>query len=211
MFKRRDKFLKYFMDIVGFLLFTLTATGTPGPNNIMVLASGVNFGYKRTIPHLLGIAIGYAIMIFILSLGGIQILERFPTFYEILRYIGIAYLLCLAFTIATTRPLSKKQEDVFKKHPFSFFQAALFQWVNPKAWLTSVNTVLVFFQPSDTNFFLVAGIMFFFTSIITFLSCSLWTFFGTQFRKLLTVPKYSRIFNISMAFLLVFSFFLSIL
>ena len=112
------------------LLFTTTASITPGPNNIMIMASGVNFGVKRSIPHVLGICLGFPVMVIALGLGLGTIFEDFPILHDIIKILGVAYLLYLAWLIASSSPFEEAASPVM---PLRFDQAVLFQWVNPKA------------------------------------------------------------------------------
>jgi len=112
------------------LIFAVSATVTPGPNNIMIMTSGLNHGIKNSIPHLLGICFGFPIMVVLIGLGFVVVFKMYPLFHEILKILGVIYLSYLAWLIASSSPTSLEGK---KSKPFSFTQAALFQWVNPKA------------------------------------------------------------------------------
>lgn len=187
--------------LISLFAFVFAASFTPGPNNIMLTASGVNFGFRRTIPHMLGIIVGFPVMILLVGLGLGQIFIIFPQLHDILKWLGSAYLLFLAWKIATA---AQPKQSKRKAKPFSFLQAALFQWVNPKGWIMSV-AALANYTTTDNSYLtqtlLVAGI-FFLTSLGATTS---WTFFGALIGKLLQSHLALRIFNAMMAALIVAS------
>ncbi len=189
-----------FEIVVALIGFSLVTSLTPGPNNIMLLSSGVNFGFKRTIPHMLGVITGFPILVFAVGFGLGAVLDTSPQFFVVLKYIGGAYLLFLAYKIATSGPLNAEQSV---RRPMSYFAAALFQWVNPKAWVTAISAVAAY-SDLGSYFQSVAIIIsvFIFVSII---SVTTWTGFGTGVRALLSNPDTLRKFNYSMAALLVLS------
>ncbi|WP_211314187.1 LysE family translocator [Humitalea rosea] len=124
------------------LAFALSTTATPGPNNAMVMASGATWGLRLTVPHILGISLGFAAMMLALALGVGGVFRAAPWLYGVLRWLGAAYLLWLAWRIATARPGVARGRSASR--PFGFFQAAAFQWVNPKAWAIGVGAVVTF-------------------------------------------------------------------
>lgn len=180
--------------------FAFVSSITPGPNNIMLLSSGTNYGVRKTLPHLLGVAIGFAIMVVIIGLGLIHVFELFPLVKKILRIVCIAYVFYLSYKIAIS---STKLESSNKKtKPFSFLQAVLFQWVNPKAWAMAMLAISIY--APDNNIYSVLYLAFVFALICIF-STFMWVLLGKQFQKL-SLPSYQlRIFNIVMAFLLIYS------
>lgn len=182
--------------------FAISTTITPGPNNIMVTASSVNFGYKKTIPHILGIAIGLSIMITTVGLGLANIFERYPLSHTVIKYIGSIYLLYLAWKIALFNRYKYCNNN--KTKPFSLLQAALFQWVNPKAWLMSISAISTFTTKKGNVYNEVLVI-----SIIFFLVCipcvSTWGIIGSRIKSAFNKKIYLQIFNISMALLLLTS------
>jgi threonine/homoserine/homoserine lactone efflux protein len=181
-------------------LFALVTSITPGPNNIMLLSSGMNYGFKRSIPHMLGIAVGFMLMIFLMGLGLDRLFNSYPILHLILRYCSGLYILWLAWKIANAAPLTQNSEE---GKPMSFIQAAIFQWVNPKAWVMALSA-LVTYMPIEGNFWQLLGITLIFGAIN--LPCvSLWAGFGTGLRTLLTTPKSLQRFNFIMATLLVLS------
>jgi threonine/homoserine/homoserine lactone efflux protein len=187
--------------ILSLLSFSISMTITPGPNNVMVTTSGVNFGYKKTLPHILGITFGFPVMIVLIGLGLGSVFKSFPVIHHILKYIGAAYLLYLAWKIAT---FSSFDNNGDRNKPFTFLQAVLFQWVNPKAWIIAVGAIAAFTSVDNNVFFEVLLIAFVFF-IVCFPCVSLWAFLGTNIKRLLTTDYYRKVFNISMACLLVLS------
>jgi len=187
--------------ILSLLLFSISTAITPGPNNVMVTASGVNFGYKKTLPHILGITFGFPVMIVLIGLGLGSVFKSFPAIHHILKYIGATYLLYLAWKIAT---FSSFNNNANRSKPFTFWQAVIFQWVNPKAWVMAVGAISTFTSVGRDVFLEVLLIAFVFC-IVCFPCVSLWAFLGTNIKRLLTTDYYRKIFNISMAFLLVIS------
>ena len=187
--------------ILPLLLFSISMTITPGPNNVMVTASGVNFGYKKTLPHILGITFGFPVMIVLIGLGLGNVFISFPVIHHILKYIGATYLLYLAWKIAT---FSNVNNNGDRNKPFTFWQAVIFQWVNPKAWVMAVGAIAAFTSVGRDVFLEVLLIAFVFC-IVCFPCVSLWAFLGTNIKRLLTTDYYRKVFNISIAFLLVIS------
>ncbi len=179
--------------------FAIASTGTPGPNNIMVMASGANFGYWRTIPHMLGIALGFSGMVVALGLGFSQLFAVYPQVHEILKWLGTAYLLFLAWKIGTA---AKPEDAQAKSAPLTFVQAALFQWVNPKAWMVGIAG-LTAFTSDEGNYelqtLIIAGVFL----AVSFPLSSFWCSFGTVIGRFLTSPRSLRLFNGAMASLIV--------
>jgi threonine/homoserine/homoserine lactone efflux protein len=179
--------------------FCLASSITPGPNNLMVMASGANFGFARTIPHMLGISIGFAIMVLLVGLGLSQLFQQFPVFYEVLKIISIAYLVYLAWKISR----SGSPEDMAEESkPFSFLQAALFQWVNPKAWIMALTAVTLYAPSQSVNSILIIALFF---GVLSLPAISVWTVLGVQVKRILTDPLRLRLFNYLMAALLIAS------
>jgi threonine/homoserine/homoserine lactone efflux protein len=185
---------------IALTLFAFSASVTPGPNNLMLLASGVNFGFRRTIPHLLGIQLGFASLILAVGLGLGSLFSAYPPLHLILKVLGGGYLLWIAYKIARTREMGEASEDA---RPLSFTQAALFQFVNPKAWVMSVGAVAAFgiAEHYVRDAFLVCLA---FLSVGIFCT-SIWAAFGTVLKGWLAKPGRLKWFNIAMALLLVAS------
>lgn len=187
--------------LITIFIFASSATITPGPNNIMLMTSGLNFGISKSLPHYLGICIGFPVMVMLIGFGFGFIFERFPVIHTFIRFIGIAYLLFLSWKIANSSPSPLNVKDA---KPFSFFQAALFQWVNPKAWIMATSAVAAFTTGNADIFLQVLVIALIFLAV-AFPSTGLWLFFGVWLKKILKAPSHQRAFNISMAGLLVLS------
>ncbi|WP_233214380.1 LysE family translocator [Pollutimonas nitritireducens] len=183
-------------------LFAFVSSITPGPNNVMLTASGATFGYRRTLPHMLGISAGVAVMLLMVGAGLGTVFETVPMLYTMLKYAGAAYLLYLAWRIASA---SGMDGDTSRSRPFTFFEAVAFQWVNPKAWIMAVGIVATY-TPRDGFFqnLIVATLV---LSMINFPSISVWTLFGSALRRLLRKPRAIRWFNVGMALLLVASLY----
>ena len=180
--------------------FAFVSSVTPGPNNIMLLTSGVNFGFRKTIPHMFGIGIGFGVMLVAVGFGLHEVFERFPIMQVVIKFCGGAYMIYLAWKIANSGPV-EKGETVGK--PMTLLAAALFQWVNPKAWVMGVTAMSVYTgQPDFYTSVLIVAVTF---TIVNFPSVSIWCGFGVALRELLSDPKRLRIFNILMALLLVAS------
>ncbi|SMX37873.1 LysE family translocator [Octadecabacter ascidiaceicola] len=185
------------------ITFAFVGTVTPGPNNAMLMASGANFGLRRTIPHMMGITLGFPIMIVLVGFGLMQIFDAFPVVDRTLKVVSIAYLLWLAYKIATAAP---KLPDVPKTggKPLTFLQASAFQWVNPKAWSMAGYAITRFATDADgARSLLAVGIVSFAFFAVSFPSVTVWTTLGQQMRRFLTSPARLRTFNIIMALLLV--------
>jgi threonine/homoserine/homoserine lactone efflux protein len=182
-------------------VFSFVTSITPGPNNMMLLASGVNFGFRRTVPHMLGIGIGFSMMVMLLGLGLGQIFTRFPMIYTVLKYAGAVYLLWLAWKIAKSGPVDGEVES--KARPMRFIEAAAFQWINPKAWTMAVSAIATYLQPEQP--LLSALIIAAFFGLINLPSVSVWALFGVGMRRFLNDPKHVRLFNYAMALLLIAS------
>ena len=182
------------------VVFAFVMSVTPGPNNLMLLASGVNYGFRRSIPHMFGISFGFMFMLVVMGFGLGQVFELYPVTYEVMRYGGGAYMLWLAWRIATSGPVS---EGKTSGSPMTLLQAALFQWVNPKAWVISISAIATY-TPGHGGFWpvlLVALVC----GVVNLPTIGIWAMFGTVLRNLLTQATFLRIFNISMAVLLVLS------
>jgi len=187
-----------------FIIYACVTAITPGPNNMMCLASGLNYGIKRTLPHIAGIGFGFAVLVFLAGVGLLSILDYFPAVYHVLRVLSILYLLYLSWKIATAAPLSN---DANKKgKPMGFWQAVAFQWVNPKGLIMAIAAVTNYIPdtPGSAFFFNVVLVSTAF-GVVSFLSSGTWSVFGLTLRRFLNNPRYYRIFNVTMAVLLVLS------
>lgn len=180
------------------LVYAFVTSITPGPNNFMLLASGVNFGFRRTIPHMLGIGIGFFSLLLGVGWGLGALLVAFPALHIVLKVLGGVYLLTLAWKIAMSRSLGAGENG--KGRPMTFAQAAAFQWVNPKAWVMAVSSIAVYTDPAAPFFsaFLVA----FAFALVNFPSVSVWAGFGMGLRGFLADPVRLKWFNLAMGLLL---------
>lgn len=189
--------------LLGFALFALVTSITPGPNNTMLLASGVNFGFNRTIPHMLGITCGFFVLVVAVGFGLGAVFQTYPLLYTVLRYVGAAYLLYLAWKIAHSGPVSDSAKGEAK--PISYLGAAAFQWVNPKAWIMAIGAISTYtpMQGYFTNVIVIAAVF----ALINLPSVGVWAACGTLLRKVLKDRRWLRLFNWSMAALLVASLY----
>jgi threonine/homoserine/homoserine lactone efflux protein len=167
----------------------------------MLTTTGLNFGVRRGVPHLLGICIGFPVMLALIGIGFGTLFELYPILHEIIRVVGIAYLLFLAWKIAMT---PGGVERIERARPISFWQAAAFQWVNPKAWVMG-SSALAAYTSMDDSFFLQVAIICGTFFLITLPCAGVWLVFGAGLQRLLRDPKHLRIFNVAMALLLVAS------
>lgn len=186
--------------LLALFLFAFTTSITPGPNNMMLFASGVNFGFVRTIPHMLGIGTGFLSLLIGVGLGLGALLHSVPMLYIGLKFAGGAYLVWIAWKIGTSRTLSEGKAGAV---PMSFLQAAAFQWVNPKAWVMAVTAMATYTTEQSylTSVFIVGAIF----AIVNVPSVSSWAGFGSALRQWLSDPVRLKWFNITMAVLLVLS------
>ena len=183
-------------------LFALVSSITPGPNNLMLMASGANFGFRRTIPHMLGVSLGFTLMVLLVGVGLVQVFNAFPVSYLVLKVVSVIYLFYLAWKIGTAAPHSGDPDS--GGSPFTFVQAVLFQWVNPKAWTMALTAVTVY-SPSQSvaAMAFVAGVF----GAVNFPCIGVWTTLGLQLQRVLTSRLRLRAFNIAMATLLVASLY----
>jgi threonine/homoserine/homoserine lactone efflux protein len=186
--------------LLGLILFAFVTSVTPGPNNLMLLASGVNFGFRRSLPHMFGIGIGFTLMLAVVGLGLGGAILAVPLLYIVLKVVSIAYLFWLAFMLATSGSLGVADSG---GRPMRFHEAALFQWINPKAWAMALTASAVYTRPeaivaSAATVALVFG-------AINLPTVGIWAAFGTLLRGVLADPARLRVFNLVMAGLLIAS------
>ena len=188
--------------LLALTLFAFVSSITPGPNNLMLMASGANFGFRRTLPHLLGVGIGFTLMIVLVGVGLVQVFDLYPISHQILKVVSVIYLLWLAWKIANAAPPEGDVQSAGT--PITFIQAALFQWVNPKAW-TMALTAFSAYTPDQTLYYVSLVALVF--GIVNLPSVSLWTVLGEQMARFLTSAARLRAFNWAMAGLLVLSLY----
>ncbi len=184
------------------LLFALVMAFTPGPNNVMLASSGARFGVARTMPHLLGVLVGFPVMLFLVGLGLASILLASPLLQLAMKAVSCAYLLWLTFQIA--RSSSGISEGAGGK-PLTFLQAAAFQWINPKAWLMAVGAISAYTAGHGRLLYFQVAIIALITLGVTLPSTLTWTAFGAGIRRFLRAPLALRLFNLAMALLLLAS------
>ena len=182
------------------ILFCFVSGVTPGPNNIMLMTSGVNFGFRRTLPHLVGVVLGFAAMVALIGLGLDAIFARFPQLMPVMRWAGAAYLLWLAWRIANSGPM---REGAAEGRPLGFFGAAAFQWINPKGWVMAISALTAYSVTDDYTISVLAVALTYLA--IGFPSSGAWVVFGSAMRRALRDPGIARAFNLTMAALLVAS------
>lgn len=177
------------------LLYMITMTITPGPNNLMLTASGANYGFRRTLPHIIGIELGCLLLFCLLALGLGSAFERVPLLQTGLKLVGSLYLLWLAWNIATAPPPVVSTENTGK--PMTLLQAAAFQFANPKAWIMGI-ALMAGFLPEQGNLVLNALLLALLSTLVGFPCVSLWAGFGVAIGKLLKSDVHWRWFNRSM-------------
>ena len=188
-------------SLLAFALFAFAASITPGPNNLMLLASGAHFGLRASVPHLLGVACGFLILVASVGFGLAEAFSRLPWLYALMRWAGAAYLLYLAWRIATAAPPDASLRAAAR--PMSFLGAVAFQWVNPKAWLMAVSAFSTYIPATSGALVLLGAIMLF--GAINLPSITAWAIGGTQLQRLLQTRRRVVAFNMLMAGLLVVS------
>jgi len=181
--------------------FAFVTSITPGPNNLMLMASGANFGFLRSLPHMLGIGIGFTIMIVIVGVGLAQVFDIYPISRTALKVISVIYLLYLAWKIANA---AQPHQAEVAGTPLTFLQAALFQWVNPKAWSMALTAIGAYAASENLSGILWVAVVF---GAINLPCVSTWTVFGQQMRRFLTSPQRLQAYNWAMAALLVLTLY----
>jgi threonine/homoserine/homoserine lactone efflux protein len=188
--------------LIAFVLFAAVMFFTPGPNNIMVMSSGLTYGFRRTLPHIAGVVIGFAFMVGAVGLGFGTIFIAFPVLQTVLKYAGAAYLVYLAGVIAMSGPPKPGETG---RGPLTFWQAAMFQWVNVKGWVAIIGTITAYAAIVPFPFNIVIQVLTFLA--MGTLSITIWTLFGSALRPFLTSPRSVRVFNLVMTALLLASLY----
>lgn len=181
--------------LIPLITFAIAGTVTPGPNNVMLTASGASFGFRRTLPHMLGITFGFPVMIVAVGLGLGEVFTRYPQLHLGLKYAGAAYLLYLAWRIAQA---SGPENGEAGGKPLTFLEAAGFQWVNPKAWMLALSTIPAFTTIGGNYYAELAMIAVVYLAICM-PSCAVWCAFGMAIRRLVSSPSAARVVNLSLA------------
>jgi threonine/homoserine/homoserine lactone efflux protein len=189
--------------LIALIAFAFVSAATPGPNNIMLMASGANFGFQRTVPHMLGVTLGFGFMVIMVGLGLVQLFDVWAQSYLVLKVVSVVYLLYFAWRIANaTPPPAADEAGAAPGRPFTFLQAAAFQWVNPKAWAMALTAVAIYAPSKSVAAVLLVSAAF---VAVTLPSVSAWTVLGQGLRRWLDSPQRLRTFNWVMAALLVAS------
>jgi threonine/homoserine/homoserine lactone efflux protein len=189
--------------LIAFLIFATVMFFTPGPNNIMLLSSGLTYGFRRTLPHIAGITLGFAFMVGAVGLGFGAVFIAYPVLQTILKYAGAAYLIYLAIAIAMSDPLKPDQGK--QRGPMTFWGAAMFQWINVKGWVMVIGTITAY--AAIAAFPWNIAIQTVISLLMGTLSTVVWALFGSALRPLLRSQKAVRAFNIVMALLLLASLY----
>jgi threonine/homoserine/homoserine lactone efflux protein len=188
--------------LTGLAVFSFVSSITPGPNNLMLMASGANFGFRRTIPHMLGVGIGFVFMITMVGIGLVGFFTAVPESYLVLKALSIVYLLYLAGRIATAARPGEETDETGR--PFNFWQAAAFQWVNPKAWTMALTAMALYAPTQSLDAVLIVALVF---GVINLPCVSAWTILGQQLQVYLSSPRRLQAFNWVMAGLIVASLY----
>jgi threonine/homoserine/homoserine lactone efflux protein len=189
-----------FDQLLALVVFSFVTSFTPGPNNLMLLASGVNFGFARTVPHMLGIGLGFMLMVMLVGLGVGQAFALFPWLHDAMKIGGFAYMLFLAWKIANAGTIGEGRAAA---RPMTFLQAAAFQWVNPKAWAMALSATATYTLADD--FVASVAVVAVTFGLVNLPTVSTWALFGVWLRRFLSDAKTVRYFNWGMAVLLVAS------
>ena len=189
--------------LIAFVMFATVMFFTPGPNNIMLLSSGLSYGFRRTLPHIAGITVGFAFMVAAVGLGLGTIFIAYPVLQTILKYAGVVYLVYLAAAIAMSEPVTPDEAN--GRSPMTFWGAAMFQWVNAKGWVMVIGTITAYaaIAAYPWNIAIKVGL----SLLLGILSCTAWALFGSALRPVLTSRRAVRAFNIVMAVLLLASLY----
>jgi len=190
--------LDLFIGLVG---FAFAMSITPGPNNLMLMASGANFGLRRTVPHLLGVSVGFSVMAALIGLGLVRVFDAFPASHTALKLASVAYMGWLAWKIAHA---AAPEAGAGTGSPLSFLQAAAFQWVNPKAWAMALGAITIYAPDRGAHAIVLVALTF---GAVNLPTISTWALAGQEMRRFLTSPRRLRLFNFTMAVLLIASLY----
>ena len=187
-------------EIVSIALFWFVAAYTPGPNNVVASYSGFNFGIIRTIPHILGVTLGFTSLVLFLTIGLINVFKLFPIIQVIMKYLGTLFLIYLAYKIAS----SSVSDETKKENPVKFIETFLFQYLNPKGVMVAIIVVSTYVELGE-NYISHATQVVFLAFLFSSTSITLWTFIGKFLRKFATNEKFIKYFNYAMSVLLLLS------
>ena len=184
-------------ELFSLILFCLVTSCTPGPNNILASYSGFNFGVKKTLPLMAGVAFGYTFMLTIVNFGLIVIFQNYPIVQKIIKIVGSLFLIYLAYKIS----FSISNSNILQKNPVKFFDTFLFQFINPKGVMAAITLVSKFVI--DEDYIKSSLIVIFVCSFTAFLSITTWTFVGKFLRKFATSDNFIKNFNYAMSALII--------
>ena len=187
-------------EILSMALFWIVAAYTPGPNNVIASYSGFNFGIKKTLPHIFGVALGFTVLIFLLTIGLVNVFKIFPIIQVSLKYLGSIFLVYLAYKIYFSKIDSEKKNE----NPVKFIETFLFQFLNPKGVLIGIIIVSTYVENGE-NYFKYATQVILFAFLVSLSSITFWTFVGKYLRKFATNEKFIKYFNCVMSLLLILS------
>ena len=182
------------VDPAPFVTYTFVMSITPGPNNVMLTASGASFGFRRTVPHILGIVCGFVVQLLAVCAGLAALFNRWPALQSALAWVGAAYLVYLGWQLLTSGEAESRESH----HPVSFLQAAIFQFLNPKAWVMTV-TAATLFLPRELGPLLSGAYMAAVMEGIGVPCMAVWALFGTTLRRFIGAPRGRLTFNVAMA------------
>lgn len=191
-----------FSLLLSLFIFSFSTSMTPGPNNIMLMSSGLTFGYRKTLPHILGVVLGFPLMTVFVGLGLGELFQNIPHLFNILKVGGTFYLLWLAWHIAKSKPKLKESDPNSK--PLGFYKIVFFQWVNVKNWIKIITATSVYVtSSSDYSMQVIIISLIFFSTVV--ISANSWAIAGSVLQKLVKSDKGITRFNTTMAVLLVAS------
>lgn len=185
---------------IAIAMFCIVTSLSPGPNNLMLMSSGLNHGIRKTLPHFFGIYVGFPVLFAAIGLGLGSVFLKYPVFHQILKVAGSSYLLFLAWKIANSGSPDAKET---LREPLTFFQAVVFQWVNPKAWAVSIGAIATFTTVGDVGKKILTILVGYMT--VGSMCLVLWLLLGASLQRLIQGQKHLRLFNLLMAVLLVVS------
>ena len=187
-------------EILSMALFWIVAAYTPGPNNVIASYSGFNFGIKKTLPHIFGVALGFTFLIFLLTIGLVNVFKIFPIIQVSLKYLGSLFLVYLAYKIYFSKIDNEKKNE----NPVKFIETFIFQFLNPKGVLIGIIIVSTYVEHGE-NYLKYATQVIFFAFLVSLSSITFWTFVGKYLRKFATNEKFIKYFNCVMSLLLILS------
>lgn len=185
-------------SIIPLIVFAFVTTFTPGPNNLMLMTSGANIGFVRSLPHVFGVVVGFGLMVFLVGMGASEVFRQWPFLHNILTFVCLGYLFYLAYQIANSQPNLNAEQY----RPMRFVAAVLFQWVNPKSWTMALTAVSVYNPSASFQGLMLVTVIF---MLVNFPSTTAWVMLGKQVSHWLTKEQAVRRFNGLMAFLLIVS------